>query len=307
MGTRAHGIWWVMWVGLIGPMSVHDGDREVALPAGNQRIVLATLVLRANHTASLDELANTVWGEHPPRAAEATLRNYVKRLRRVLGPAAGRVATRAGGYLLRLEDSELDLTLFEELCRQSAIAGRERDWLRARAASVEALRLWRGVPLLDVPSQVLRDEVVPRFEQLRLRTVETRLEAELQSGEHSAVIPELQTLAHAYPLRESFHGLLMRALYRDGRQAEALAAYRAARRLLVDELGCEPGAELRELHLRILRNDPDLAAAQHGGSIRVVPRELPGAVRLFIGRHDELKVLDGLPDEAGDVDGAAQI
>lgn len=229
-----------MWVGVIGPLHVHNGECQVPVAAGKQRIVLATLALRANRAIPLDELTDSVWSGHPPRAAEVTLRNYVKRLREALGPAAGRLVTRNGGYLLQLETPELDLALFEDLCRQGSTAVGDRDWPRAQTILTRTLRIWRGVPLLDVPSPGLRDELVPHLEQLRLQAVEDHAEAELHLGHHDRLVPRLRDLAASHPLRERFHAQLVLALARCGRQAEALEAYQAARRALVEELGIEP-------------------------------------------------------------------
>jgi DNA-binding SARP family transcriptional activator len=233
-------------IGIIGPLCVRDGDRQVSLAAGNQRIVLASLVVRANRAVSLDELVNFVWGEHPPRSAAATLRNYVKRLRGVLGQAAAdRIATRNGGYLIRLDTSELDATLFESLCRLGGAAIRDGDWPAAHDTLSHALSIWCGVPLLDVPSQVLRDEVVPPLERQRLLAIEDRIEADLSLGRHDRLVPELESLVAAHPLRERFHGQLMLALAGAGRRAEALVAYQRIRRELVGELGSNPGRRYR--------------------------------------------------------------
>ncbi len=291
-------------IGIIGPLCVQVGDRQVSLAAGNQRIVLASLVVRANRAVSLDELVNFVWGEHPPRSAAATLRNYVKRLRGVLGQAAAdRIATRNGGYLIRLDTSELDATLFESLCGRGGAAIRDGDWPAAHATLSHALSIWRGVPLLDVPSQVLRDEVVPRLERQRLLAIEDRIEADLSLGRHDRLVPELESLVAAHPLRERFHGQLMLALAGTGRRAEALVAYQRIRRELVGELGVEPGPQVQELHRRILVGDPRLALPRppaRDTAVRparippVPPRQLPAPVRHFTGRGRELQALTNL-------------
>jgi DNA-binding SARP family transcriptional activator/tetratricopeptide (TPR) repeat protein len=294
-----------MWVGIIGPLCVRDGDRQISLAAGANRVV------------SLDELADSVWGGHPPRSAEATLRNYVKRLRHALGPtAAGRLATQGAGYLIRLHDAESDLALFEDLCRQGGAAVREDDWPRARTVLTRALRLWRGTPLLDVPSQVLRDEAVPRLEQVRLQALEDRIEADLRLGHHDRLVPELTDMAAAHPLRERFHAQLMLALTRTGRQAEALRAYRQIRRELVSELAVEPGPQLQELHQQILAGDPALAAPPHREAdtpaagrhpLTDVPRQLPASVRHFTGRAEQLETLTNRLADTGQAAGAVII
>lgn len=292
-----------MWFGLLGPLLVvgHSGE-ELAVAAARQRTLLAALLLHANRPVSHDLLADAVWDGAPPEGHAATLRSYVMRLRRALGCAAGaRVVTRDPGYLIRLDDSELDVSRFEALCREADSALRAGAWAGASRAASEALALWRGVPLADVPSQVLRDAWLPRLEQLRVQAVEWRVEAELRLGHHEQLVPVVRELAAQYPLRENLHVALMRALAGAGQRAQALDAYQRARRVLVDDLGIEPGAELREVHRRILAGDLDPApgrpVAVRGG--RLVARQLPAAVRYFAGRARELKTLSGLLDAYG--------
>ncbi len=290
-----------MEFGLLGPLVVRSGAVSMAVPRGGQRAVLAALLLSANHVVSLDELAEALWGTHPPRSARVTTQNYVKRLRQALGLAGERIGTHPNGYLVRVETGELDVSRFEALAESVRAAVKGEVWDQASARADAALGLWRGEPLADIESVALTQREVPRLTEIRLQMLETRLDAELHLGGHVEVIPELNRLTHAYPLRESLRALLMLALYRSGRQAEALAAFQAARRLLVDELGSEPGSELRELQRRILACDPALAVPQPQpasvGSIQAVPRELPSAVRVFIGRRKELALLDALTGE----------
>ncbi len=198
---------------------------------------------------------------------------------------------------------------FEVLLEGARTAARGGSWDAAADQARAALELWRGEPLADVDSQALALREVPRLAELRLQAAELRIEAELRLGHHAVVIAELERMATAHPLREHLHALLMLALYRDGRQAEALAAYQRARRMLVDELGAEPGAELRELHRQVLTASPILAgsgsgklpppgARAPGGPGQVVPREVPGPVRHFVGRAAELAELTGMLERA---------
>src|SRR5215467_14461639 len=282
--------------GLLGPLLVRREAEEVPIAAARQRVVLAALLLRANQVVPVGELAGALWDEELPASARATVRNYVKRLRRALGDVDRlRIATRGDGYLIGVADGELDLARFETLRDQAGKHARAGQWAEASDALHEALALWRGQPLADVPSDVLARREGPRLAELRLQAAEDRFEADLQLGRHGEVIAGLQQLAEAEPLRERLHELLMLALYRAGRQADALAAYRRARATLVDELGIEPGPALRELHQQILAGDPALALspplAAAGGGGAPVPRQLPTAVADFTGRAGELAAL----------------
>jgi DNA-binding SARP family transcriptional activator len=298
-----------MWFAVLGPLLVDDGAGGDAAPAAVRlRVLLAALLLHANTPLSGDALAEVVWDGAPPPGFLATLRSHVRRLRRALGPAAGeRIEARDPGYLIRVDPAQLDVLCFEALCRDAGAALRTGAWARAADAAVRALELWRGAPLLDIPSQVLRDGFVPRLEQLHAQVLEDHAEAGLALGRHGQLVQPLRELAVAHPLREQFHAQLMLALYRCGRQAEALAAYQDARRVLVEQLGIEPGARLRRLHERILAGDEtDLASsapAEHpapsAGPHMPAPRQLPAAAGHFIGRIAELTWLTGLPDHWG--------
>jgi DNA-binding SARP family transcriptional activator len=245
--------------GLLGPLVVRSGGVAVPVTAGKQRVLLAALLLHANEVVGTDVLAEAVWGGRPPGTARVTLQNYVKRLRRVLG-AQGyeRIVTRPAGYLVAAGAGELDVTRFAELAGAGRAAARAGLWEVAAGQLSAALGLWRGQPLADVPSQVLAAVEVPRLAEMRLAAVEARIDADLHLGRHREVIAELAALAGAEPLRERLHELLMLALYRSGQQAAALAAYRQARRQLIDQVGIEPGPALRELNQQILRSDPAL-------------------------------------------------
>jgi DNA-binding SARP family transcriptional activator len=259
-------------------------------------VLLAVLLWKANQPVPLDEIAEMVWDGSPPGGARETVRALVMRLRRQLDKqASARIVTRAPGYAIEVSGGELDAERFETLTREAGAAVRAARWARAASTAVGALELWRGAPLVDILSQMLRDQWVPGLDQLHMQVLEWRIEADLHAGRHDQLIPELQDLAARHPLREHFHGQLMLALVRSGRQAEALAAYQAARRMLVGELGIDPGAELRQLHERILAGDASLmtpptaaGAARPGSAAALVPRQLPAAVRSFAGRQAEL-------------------
>ena len=251
-----------MWLSVLGPLCVCGENGEVTIAAGKQRAVLAALLVRANRVVSFDEFAEDVWDGAPPRAARATLRNYVKSLRRDLGPDIGeRIITREPGYLIQLAEDELDTLRVRALCARGGAAIRAEDWQLASEVLTTALDLWRGVPLADIPSESLCEQARPSLERLRLQAAEWRVEADLRLGRHADLVLELQALTAEHPLRERFHAQLMLALYRSGRAAEALAAFEVARRTLAEQLGVNPGPDLRRLHERILRADAGLAFA----------------------------------------------
>jgi DNA-binding SARP family transcriptional activator/tetratricopeptide (TPR) repeat protein len=289
-----------MEFGLLGPLVVcHDG---VALPVtrGKQRTVLAALLLDANRVVRVDDLMDVLWPAGAPPSAKVTMQNYVKRLRHALRDGdRDRISTHPRGYRIEVDDGELDLTRFEDLVTAARGCARTGSWDTVAARAAEALALWRGEPLNDVGSELLRAREAARLTELRLQALETRLDAELRLGGHVEVLPELRQLVTAHPLREQPRALLMIALYRCGRQAEALAAYQDARDALVGETGTEPGALLRDLHQRLLAADPDLElpgtvppAAVPARQVRV-PHELPASATHFTGREQELATLTG--------------
>jgi len=286
-----------LWIGVLGSLTVQEDDRHIQVAAGKLRTVLAALAMRANQAVTRDELADLVWDERPPASADATLRNYVKHLRHALG--SDRLVTASPGYLLRLDEQELDVSCFESLVRKADKARHEDRWLEAHTALTEALGLCRGTPLADIRSDRLQREHRPRLEQLVWQAREDCIEADLQLGRHDRLVPQLRDLTAAHPLRERSHAQLMLALARSGRRAEALEAYQHARRTLVDQLGIEPGPELRDLHDRILTGGlaPEaVTLPTHLGASPVVPRQLPAAPRHFTGRHGELEALTRLVD-----------
>src|SRR5216683_2467376 len=284
---------------LLGPLVVRRGAVAVPVPRGKQRAVLAALLLSANKPVQVDDLAETLWGAESPRSARVTVANYVKRLRYAFGDGGrDRIRTMPHGYLIEVRASELDVFRFEAITAAARSAARGGSWAQASERARSAWSLWRGEPLGDVESEALAQREVPRLVGLRLQALETRLDADLHLGGHADVIPELRHLADAYPLHENLHALLMLALYRSGRQAEAQAVYRHVRHVLTEDLGTEPGKEIRELHHRILTADPALtlpvpAPGPHGHLV-VVPRELPAAVSHFTARDSELSALTGL-------------
>jgi DNA-binding SARP family transcriptional activator len=211
---------------LLGPLLVRWGKTALPVLPGKQRVLLAALLLRANRMVSLDELTEVMWGPAPPVSARSTLRNYVKELRKTLAVSGdSRLITVPGGYQIRVTAAELDLSRFDALQAEARACAGAGAWDEASAQLREALSLWRGEPLADVPSEPLVLREVPRLAELRLQAIERRIEADLQLGRHADVITELRYLSAMHPFRERLHGQLMLALYRDGRQAEALAAY----------------------------------------------------------------------------------
>jgi DNA-binding SARP family transcriptional activator/tetratricopeptide (TPR) repeat protein len=264
------------------------------------------LLLKGGRLVPVDELIEALWASAPPPSARASLQTYVMRLRQSLalvGPGQSRISTQPDGYLLTVGPGELDVDRFESSLADARQAARLGSWPQAAGLLRSGLALWRGEPLADVPSQFLALREKPRLTEMWLQAVEARVDADLHLGRHHEVVIELKQLAVEHPLRERLHALLMLALYRDGRQGEALAAYQSARRMLIDELGAEPGAELRELHQWILGADPALtvavrAAGPGGRGDPDGPRQLPGAAAHFVGRADELAVLDAIADRS---------
>jgi DNA-binding SARP family transcriptional activator len=236
-----------------------------------------------------------LWTDRPPRNARGAIHTAVQRLRSTLGPAGAKlVLTRPPGYLLDMGDGELDLLRFEVRAGSGQAAAAAGRWEEAAGTLREALDLWRGEPLADVPSPLLRSREVPPLAERHLSVLASRIDADLNLGRHDEVAGELRQLVAAHPLRERFHAQLMVALYRAGRQADALGAYQEARRLLAEELGVDPGPELRRLHQQILEADPGLMPARP-----VRPAQLPGALRHFVGRAPELRALEQLLEAPG--------
>ena len=247
---------------VLGPLEVEVDGREVTIGGGRERALLALLLVNAGEVVSRDRLIDELWAGSPPKRASQSLDSYVSRVRRAFREAgAGDVLeTRAPGYVLRVED--VDARRFQALAAEGQRALAAGDAERAARLLDEALSLWRGGPYPEVADEQWAAPEIGRLEELRLRATEDRVEAELALGRHAAVVPELERLAGRHPYRERLVGQCMLALYRSGRQADALAAYRKARRSLVEELGLEPGRELRRLESAILAHDPALDLAE---------------------------------------------
>ncbi|HLJ98695.1 MAG TPA: BTAD domain-containing putative transcriptional regulator [Streptosporangiaceae bacterium] len=280
-----------MAFGLLGPLSVSRQGRTIHVTAGRQRAVLAALLLSPGRVLGWDDLAEVLWGANPPSSARVAVQNYVMRLRRLLGDGGTRLATWPGGYAIDVAPGELDLYRAEELMASAREATAAGAWDVAADRAGQALALWRGQPLADVPSETLSLREVPRLAEFRLRALELRIDADLHLGDHVQAIGELRQVTRAHPLRERLHELLVLALYREGRRAEALDAYQEARRILVEELGVEPRDELRELQRQVLASERTpagtvAATARHNGSS--VPRQLPAGVPRFTCREPEL-------------------
>jgi class 3 adenylate cyclase/tetratricopeptide (TPR) repeat protein len=240
---------------VLGTLEVVDGSgRRLSLGGARQQTVLASLILRAGRTVPLERLVEELW-EKPPETAAKTVQVYVSRLRRELDPGA--IESRRGGYSLVLDGDQLDLARFEQIAGEGRAALAAGDAERAAQLLRDALALWRGPALSGLPSETLRREA-ERLEELRLQALEDRLGADLARGRERDVVAELQPLVAEHPFRERLRAQLMLALYRSGRQTEALEVYRETRNLLADELGLEPGDELRQLERRMLEHDPGL-------------------------------------------------
>ncbi|GGJ51696.1 AfsR/SARP family transcriptional regulator [Streptomyces brasiliensis] len=271
---------------LLGPVRAWRGEEALGTGSPQQRALLAALLLREGRTATAAELIDALWGTEPPSQALAALRTYASRLRKVLDP--GVLVSESGGYAVRgLREGALDLAVAQDLAAQAEKARSAGDLRQARYVLNRALALWDGEPLAGVPGPYADAQRV-RLEEWRLQLLESRLDMDLELGCHAEAVSELTALTAAHPLRERLRELLMLALYRSGRQAEALAVYADTRRLLAEELGVDPGQGLRELQHRILQADPALAEPSAPVSepavVPVRPAQLPATVPDFTGR-----------------------
>jgi DNA-binding SARP family transcriptional activator len=290
---------------MLGPLQLWTGTAWTGIRAAQPRLVLAVLLTEAGQIVTTDRLVDELWEHKQPRTATGTIQVYVMRLRRMLEGSPVALVTRGHGYELLAEDGAIDASLFErgaELGRRSLAEGRT---CHGVGQLTEALELWRGRPFADVPPSHTVMAAAQRLEQLRLTVIEDRFSGALDLGRHAEVIDELAELVRAHPFQERLHGLLMTALYRCGRRAEAVVAYHRARDTLVAELGLEPGPELRRLHQVILTDGPDLAAPPetvHLGQqvARAGPStdhaRFPDDVPEFVGRDAELALLDAAVD-----------
>ncbi|HEU5279220.1 MAG TPA: BTAD domain-containing putative transcriptional regulator [Gaiellaceae bacterium] len=276
---------------ILGPLEVRAAGAPLSLGGPKPRELLALLLLHLNQPVSTDRLIDELWGDRPPETAANTLQAHVSHLRRVLHApltAAEEPAliTQAPGYLLRARPESLDADRFEQLVRAADAARAAGAADQAVGLLTEALELWRGPVLADVGELRAAQPEIARLEELRRRALEDRIACELDLGRHLEVLPEIEALVAQNPLAERLRTQLMLALYRSGRQAEALEAYRAARDALKAELGLEPGPELRRVHLAILRHDRSLLAPDPDG----LPPEsrLPSFLTAFVGREGEV-------------------
>jgi DNA-binding SARP family transcriptional activator len=245
---------------LLGSFEVARGGRPVELGGQKQRAVLAILALDAGRVVSTDRLVDLLWGEQPPKTAVTSLQNFISQLRKTVG--ADVVVTRPPGYMLNVAPAQVDLNQFERLVREARSLEAEASAEKLR----QAFELWRGPPLSEFTFESFAESEIARIEELRLTAIEERVQIDLDSGRAAEVVAELEGIVREHPLRERPRGQLMLALYRSGRQAEALQAYQDARRTLVEELGIEPTPALQQLHASILRQESALQ-----------PQALPGA------------------------------
>jgi DNA-binding SARP family transcriptional activator len=262
--------------GILGPLQVTSGGRPIDLGAAKQQALLAVLLLHANQAVSSTRLVDELWGPAPVASAAKAVQGYVSGLRKALG--AETIETTAGGYLVRVEPDRLDAARFERLAAEGH-ACLAADPAQAGERLRKALGLWRGRPLEGIVHESLAASEAERLEELRLAVLEQRIEADLALGRHDALVGELQALAETHPYRERMRAHLMVALYRGGRQADALAAYRETRRLLADELGLEPSSELQRLERLVLTHDPELDAPEPAAAIAPVTPAVPVAPR----------------------------
>jgi DNA-binding SARP family transcriptional activator len=243
---------------VLGPLEVLDRGRPLPLQGSKQRALLTILLLHANEVVSTDRLLESLWGDEQPESGGTALQVRVSQLRKALGAGGTALVTRPPGYLLELRPDALDLHMFERLTADADRALRRDDPSQAWTQLEKALRLWRGPALADFTYEPFAQAAIARLEELRVVAQERRIDAGLALGRHAELVAALEALVAAHPLREGLRRQLMLALYRSGRQAEALDAYQAARRTLLDELGIEPGHPLQELEHAILRQDRSL-------------------------------------------------
>jgi DNA-binding SARP family transcriptional activator len=307
---------------ILGPIEVWAGQAWTGISAPKWRALLATLLLNPGQVVSTERLTTELWGDKPPPRATNLISVYVLRLRRLLGDAGGQVLTRrAPGYQLLVDPGDLDAGRFEALAVSGRQALNSGNFGRAAEVLAEALALWRGGALADVPPSELVAAEADRLEESRLTTLELRIEADLGCGQHAQLVPELRRLVADHPLREGLWSLLIRALDAAGRRAEALTAYGQAREVISGELGVDPGPELQRLFQVMLTADvvtqPAAGPApvaqlgtvavprQGSGSPRRVPAQLPADVPDFTNRESYLDQLLGLVREAQERDNPA--
>ena len=295
-------------ISILGEVEPRVDGIVVGVPPGKQRALLTLLVLRAPHRVSAESAADALWPRAGPAEAMRSLQVTVSRLRRSLGDAGSALETVASGYRLAVEPDAIDARRFESLVGSGRAARVDGDGATARRLLDDALGMWRGPPLADVAFESFAQGEIGRLEELRLAAVEERIDARLSMGEHLLVIAELEQLVPQHPSRERLLGQLMLALYRSGRQTDALEVYRRSRRRLDAELGLEPSSRLRRLEEAILRHDPslepDLGELSPRGPPDAAPPSLPAQLQPrplmpFVGRDAEMKQLVALLDRTG--------
>jgi DNA-binding SARP family transcriptional activator len=271
---------------LLGPVEASVDGRSLKLAGPQQRAVLAMLALHANEPVTTDRLIDGLWGDSPPPTAPKMIQIYVSQLRKLLAAASAEIVTRGGGYELRIDPDQVDAVRFARLVGDARHRSSDRGPPAKRTAR-DALALWEGTPLGELADEPFAAEEARRLEELRVTALEVAIDADLEDARHAEVIPDLEALVASHPLREHFHAQRMLALYRSGRQAEALEGFQQARGMLVAELGLEPGRELQRLHEAILRQD---------AALDVPGQELPPALDVaetpIVGREAELRRLD---------------
>ncbi|MEN3341670.1 MAG: hypothetical protein V7644_1074 [Actinomycetota bacterium] len=277
--------------GILGSLAAERGGLALQLGPPGQRAFLALLLVHLNRVVPRERLVDELWPDEPPATAVKALQVFASRLRKELGDEAGILVTRGQGYVLELEPDRLDAARFGGLLSAGRAALDDGRYAEAAARLAEALSLWRGPALADFGDRRFGQEEAARLEELRLLALEARIEAELDLGRHSEAVAELEALVREHPLREHLYVVLMRALYRCGRQADALEWYRDARRVLRDEVGIEPGPELQSLHRAVLNQEPSLEPPP---PVRSVPSNLPEPPSRLIGRSAELESLRAL-------------
>ncbi|MBO0918603.1 AfsR/SARP family transcriptional regulator [Streptomyces laculatispora] len=291
-----------LYFSVLGPVRARRNGETLPSGSPQQRALLTALLLRGGHTATAAELIDAIWGDEPPSQALAAVRTYASRLRKILGPQT--LASDSGGYAMRTGPDALDVTVAEELAAGADKARAAGDRGRARVLLNKALALWDGEALASVPGPYAENQRT-RLEEWRLQLTETRLDLDLEVGCHAEAVSELTALTAAHPLRERLRELLMVALYRSGRQAEALAVYADTRRLLAEELGVDPRPELAQLQQRILQADEELARPADDpapAAAPVRPAQLPATVPDFTGRASFVRELgDRLATAEGSV------
>jgi len=278
---------------ILGPLEVVGPDGPIQLGGPKQRATLAILLLNANRVVSVERLADDLYAGAPPVTAVTQVQRQVSDLRKALG--AKTIETRSPGYVLHAEPGRLDLERFEQLTHAAAQALHDGDAQSAADQLRRALELWRGAPLADLTYEAFAQNAIGRLDELRLGARESRFEAELELGRHAQLLGELEALVWDHPLRERLRAQLMLALYRAGRQADALEVYRRTRETLVEQFGIEPSSLLRELERKILAQDPTLDAPSAAAPERTL-LVVPSSGERLDALLSVARALGGLPD-----------